>query len=87
MDRPLPPLREPGALHSDIPEKHILRCSYEGKSVLLFSLSDTSKEILTREKKKNTSDQETVVKIDDIVIMMGKIQINMSNHRRVYHGK
>lgn len=86
MDRPLPPLREPGALHSDIPEKHILRCSYEGKSVLLFSLSDTSKEILTREKK-NTSDQETVVKIDDIVIMMGKIQINMSNHRRVYHGK
>lgn len=37
--------------------------------------------------KKNTSDQETVVKIDYIVIMMGKIQINMSNHGIVYHGK
>lgn len=56
-------------LHLYIPVKH-LQSSKKGKVVLIFSLSDIERDF--DQKKKNTSDQETVLKIDCIFIMMGK---------------
>ena len=67
------------------PQKSILRSLTRDEVVLLFFHHQTRNTDF--EKTKNMSDWEATLKIDYRVIMMGKIKLNMSNHRIVYHGK
>lgn len=63
------------------PNKHLKNPLTKAKWFSSFHCQTLKRDF---DKEKNTCDQETVLKIVCIVIMMGKIKINMSNHKIVY---